>query len=275
MRRTMRYGASFLLAISFLLVSAVSGCSDGELSGTISEGGSTTVYPLAEKLAREFMNEHPKVTVTTDEGGSSGAGIHGVSEGTLDIGAASRELKPDEPALVTHLIGRDGIAIVIHPSNPVANLALAQVKEIFAGTVADWGEIDGDAGKIKVVCREEGSGTRGAFEDMVMEGAAVFDGAILEPSNTRVRSFVSTHPEAIGYLSVGYVDHTVRALSIDGIECTIGTCQSGDYPVVRPLYFLTGEPLEEVSMLVRAFIEISRSARGQDIVAGEGYIPIK
>ncbi|MBN1368459.1 MAG: substrate-binding domain-containing protein, partial [Dehalococcoidales bacterium] len=140
----------------------------GELSGTITEAGSTTVQPVAEKLAGIFMNIHPKVNVVIQGGGSS-VGVKSAAEGTVDIGAASRELKSSEVStVVEHVLARDGIAIVTNSSQTVSNLTKEQVVQIFAGEITNWSEVGGSNSTITVVAREEGSGTRGAFEEMVM-----------------------------------------------------------------------------------------------------------
>jgi phosphate transport system substrate-binding protein len=154
----------FIIAISLLLPSfLISGCGGGGISDTVTEAGSTTVQPLAEKLAEAFKSENPETTIVIQGGGSS-VGIKSCNDGTVDIGAASRELKADEPNLVKHLLARDGIAIITHPSNPVTGLTREQVKDIFSGKITNWSQVGGEIKEIYVVAREEGSGTRTAFE---------------------------------------------------------------------------------------------------------------
>lgn len=243
-----------------------------ELSGKITEAGSTTVQPLAEKLAAAFKTKHPKVEITIQGGGSS-VGVKSCDNGTVDIGAASRELKSSEPDLVTHCIARDGIAIVVHPSNPVSGLTKEQVREIFAGNISNWSEVGGPDEEIVVVSREEGSGTRTAFEEMVMgeDGPPITSNAIFQSSNGIVKTTVASTPLSIGFLSFGYLGPEVKALAIDGIPATVENAASGVYPVVRPLYFLTRE---EPEGLVKAFIDFALSAEGQAIAEEEGYIRV-
>lgn len=248
-----------------------------ELSGEITEAGSTTVQPLAEKLAEAFSAQHPEVEITVQGGGSS-VGVKSAGEGTVDVGAASREVKESElqefPDLVIHTIARDGIAIVAHPDVPVDGLTKEQVKDIFAGEITNWSEVGGPDKPIVVVSREEGSGTRAAFEEMVMgkEGPPIVDMAILQPSNGAVRTTVSTTPDSIAFLSFGYLDESTKVLTIDGVEPTEANAASGDYPIVRPLNMLTkGEP----GGVVEAWLDFILSDEGQAIVVEEGYIAVK
>jgi len=248
-----------------------------ELSGEITEAGSTTVQPLAEKLAEAFSVRHPKVQITVQGGGSS-VGVKSAGQGTVDVGAASRAVKDSEkqefPDVVVHIIARDGIAIVTHPDVPVDGLTKEQVKGIFAGEITNWKDVGGADRPIIVVAREEGSGTRGAFEEMVMgkKGPPIVDTAILQPSNGAVRTTMSTTPDSIGFLSFGYLDASVKALAIDGVEATAEKAASGEYPVVRPLNLLTkGEP----TGLVKAWLDFIMSDEGQKIAVEEGYIAVE
>jgi phosphate transport system substrate-binding protein len=256
------------LAGVILLVPAIilSGCGGG--ATTVTEAGSTTVQPVTEKLANAFMDSYPDVKIIIQGGGSS-TGIKSCNDGTVDIGAASRELKSSEPALVTHLLARDGIAIVTHVSNSVSGLTTEQVRDIYAGNITNWSEVGGDDHDIVVVAREEGSGTRTAFEELVMEGMLITEDAILQISNGNVRTAVSTTPYSIGFLSFGYADSSVKSLAIDGVAGTVENAKNGTYPIVRPLYFLTKE---EPTGAVKNFIEFCLGAEGQDIVEDEGYI---
>ncbi len=266
MDRRMKGGLFLLPLIGLILAALVSGgCSSGP-SSTITEGGSTTVQPLAEKWAKAFEAKNPGAEVIVQGGGSS-AGIKGCAEGTFDIGAASRELKSSEtsqwPDLVVTHVAADGVAIVVHPSNNIADLTLEEMRNIFAtGSNATW----------TVINREEGSGTREVFEKKVMAGTEVSPNAEFLPSNGAVKQKVASTPNAIGYISLGYVDSSVKALSIDGVACNKANCLNGSYPVMRYLSFITkGEP----KGLIREFIDFCLSAEGQRIAEEEGYIPIK
>ncbi len=222
------------------------------------------------------MASHPQVRVTVQGGGSS-VGVKSAGEGTVDVGMASRPIKDSElqefPDLQIFTIARDGIAIVTNPDVPVDELTKDQVREIFAGDITNWSEVGGPDVPIVVISREEGSGTRDAFEEMVMgEGALIVDTAILQPSNGAVRTTVSTTPDSIAYLSFGYLDQSVKTVAIDGVEPTEPNAASGAYPVVRPLNMLTkGEPGE----LAGAWLEFILSAEGQELVTDEGYIAVR
>lgn len=169
------------------------------------------------------------------------------------------------------MLAKDGIAIATHPSQSVSNLTADQVKAIFSGEITNWSEVGGEDSDIHVVAREEGSGTRDAFEEMVMGDALITSEATLLLSNAALRTAVSNDPDAIGFLSMGYVTSDVKALVIDGIAATVENAKNGSYPVVRPLLLLTkGEP----EGMVKDFIDYCLSSEGQDVVADEGYIRI-
>jgi len=277
-RKTLLGAALVLLSTGALLsVFACSGGAStpatevGELSGTINEAGSTSVQPLAEKLANAFMQEHPKVTVNISGGGSS-AGVKAVAAGTVEIGAASRDIKLTENDIIPIAIARDGVAVAVHPSNPVSELSLEQVAAIYAGEITNWSEVGGNDKEIVVVSREEGSGTRECFEEGVTKpyGKKIKPDALFYDSNGAVRSKVSSESRAIGYLSFGYIEG-VKALTLEGVEPTVENCLSGDYPVLRRLYLLVKET---PSGAVKEFIDFCRSEEGQQIAEEEGYIPL-
>ena len=278
---------NILLVVSLLLiVTLLAACGGTSTPGapvsdpsadnsTISISGSTTVQPLAEKLAEAFMTENTGVRIDVQGGGSS-VGVKAAGEGTSDIGMASREIKESEiaefPNMKIFVIARDGIAIVAHPDIPVGDLTVEQVRDIFSGKVTNWKDLGGEDQNIIVVSREEGSGTRGAFEEMVMgEDTLIAATAILQPSNGSVRTTVSTTPNSIGYISFGYLDDTVKSISIDGVAPTEPNAADGSYPIVRPLNMLTnGEP----DGAVKAFLDFILSDAGQKLVVEDGYIPV-
>jgi phosphate transport system substrate-binding protein len=245
-----------------------------ELSGKITLAGSTTVQPLAEKFAEGFMAAHANVTIDVQGGGSS-VGVKAATEKTADLGMASRELKDSELAagdIRVYVIARDGIAVVVNPDVTVDDLTPQQVQDIFSGKVTNWKDLGGEDKNIVVVSREEGSGTRSAFEELVMsKEVLITDTAILQPSNGAVRTTVSTTPDSIGYISMGYIDNTVKAVKINGVEATEANAKNGSFPIVRPLNLVgNGDP----SPLVQAFLDYAMGPEGQAIVAEEGYITI-
>lgn len=248
------------------------------LSGQIQIAGSTTVQPLAEVLAEAFMAEYPDVTIEVQGGGSS-VGVTAAGEGTVDIGNASRNVKDSEfemfPELQVHVIAFDGIAIVTNPDLELPSITVDQVKAIFAGEITNFAEVGGLDAEIVVVSREEGSGTRAAFEELVMESGdeagEITEDALLQQSNGQIRTTVSTTPDAIGYLSFGFLDESVNTVAIDGVEPTVVNVKDGSYPIYRPLNMLTnGEPDE----LSQAFLDFILGDNGQAIVA-EDYISVQ
>jgi phosphate transport system substrate-binding protein len=258
--------AVMLIAVTPLLI----GCGGGATT-TITEGGSTTVQPVAEKLANAFMEDNTDINIIIQGGGSS-TGVSKTADGTFDIGAASRELKADEPDLVTHLLARDGIAVITNSGNSVSGLTTEQVRDIYAGTITNWNEVGGPDKAIIVISREEGSGTRDAFEELVMGDELITSDAILQSSNGAIKTAVSGTPYSIGYLSFGYIDSAVKALAIDGVAGTVENAKNGTYPIIRPLYFLTAS---EPTGAVKNFIDFCLGAEGQAIVEDEGYISVQ
>ncbi|MDY6835074.1 MAG: phosphate ABC transporter substrate-binding protein [Chloroflexota bacterium] len=260
------HGRWVLLPMVCLLVATLGliGC-NGNTS--VAVGGSTTVQPLTEKWRDAYEANHEDIDVTV-EGGGSTAGVAGVSDGRFDIGAISRDLKSSEkeqwPELVDHAVAYDGVAIVVHPSNPngITDITLEEIANIFEqGSTSTW----------TVVSREEGSGTRETFENRVMGDMEIASSAEFQTSNGAIKQKVANTENAIGYLSLGYVDDSVQAITVDGIECAIATVQDSSYPIARILYLVTwNEPEGEI----KDFIDFAKSSEGQQIVEDEGYIAI-
>ncbi len=253
------------------------------LSGKLSLAGSTTVQPLAEVLAEAFMALNPDLTIEVQGGGSS-VGVTSAGEGTVDIGMASREVKSSElekfPDLQVFTIARDGIAIVTNPGIELPSLTVEQVRGIFAGEITNFAEVGGPDAPITVVSREEGSGTRAAFEELVMEYKdasgekkikPITEKALLQQSNGQVRTTVATTPNTIAYLSFGFLDNSTRPVAVNDVAPTVENVKKGAYPISRPLNLLTkGAPND----LAEAFIAYILSPSGQEIVARD-YISVK
>jgi len=199
--------------------------------------GSTSVMPFEEKLAEHFMIDHPRFTIDVQGGGST-AGIQASVNNTVDIGMSSRLLKDNERMLNTITICYDGIAIVVHPKNPIKGLAIEQASDIFSGKIKNWSELGWINRKIDAVTREEGSGTRGAFEELVMKKTEIDDAIMVQDSNGSVKEVVATDPFAIGYISLGLVDSRVKALAIDNVVPSTVSLKVEKYRIVRPFYLL-------------------------------------
>lgn len=248
------------------------------LEGTVTMSGSTTVLPVAQAIADTFSSVEPGITVNVQGGGSS-TGIKDADAGNVDIGNASRELKTEEKewGLTEHVLAYDGIAVAVHPSNPIADLDKDTVNKIFRGEITNWSEIGGNDAPIIVLGREAGSGTRGAFEEIVglldktedgKEISAMVAEALTFDSNGALKTSITTQENAIGYLSLGYLDETVKAVTIEGIEATVENVKSGTYKISRPLLMLTKG---EISKEAQAFLDFALGDEGQKIVA-EKYI---
>jgi len=238
--------------------------------------GSTTVLPIAEECARVFMEEHPGNRIFVSGGGSS-HGVEAVAGETVDIGTASRDLKSTEmeahPDLVSHAVAKDGVAVTVHPSNPVTSLTMEQLQGIYTGTITNWKDVGGTDSEIMVVTREEGSGTRDCFEQAVMIPLKeeITDRAIIQDSNGKMRTTVAGSAQAIGFLSLGYVSSDVSAVRLDGIEPTIGSVQDGSYAISRTLWMITkGNP----DSAEQTFLDFVFGDEGQSIVKDVHFIPV-
>ena len=226
------------------VLAAAPGCKRrGGGEGGITIAGSTSVQPFAEQWAEAYHEKHGGAEINVQGGGST-AGVKATIDGAADIGSCSRELKPEEAAQVkATVVAVDGETMVVHPDNPVADLTVDQVRGIYAGDIGNWKDVGGPDRKINVVTREVGSGARGAFEELAMGGKSIAASALVQNSQGAVRQMVSTDSSAIGYVSHGVVDKSVKPLKLNGIEPTLETVKNGSYPLVRPFLFLTkGDP---------------------------------
>ena len=225
--------------------------------------GSTAMTPLMEDLAAAFHERQTWVTVDVGGGGSElGQGM--AAAGQVDLGLAS--WLPDGPpdGLQATVVARDGIALVVHPTNPITGLTLIQAHDLFFGRILDWSELGGPARPVQVVSREDGSGTRAAFEAMVMGGDRVTPTALVMPNSQAVVDYVSRDPGAIGYVSMGYLDGEVRVLSVEGLTPTPETVSRGEYHLTRELVILSRVG---ASSPAQTFLDFALSPAGQTIVA--------
>jgi phosphate transport system substrate-binding protein len=240
---------------------------------TIEVGGSTSVTPLMELFATEYQKAKPNIKVNIN-GTGSGDGIS--NAGTVyQIGMSSRELTPTEQGrgLKEEIIAIDGIAVIIHKNNPVSNLTIEQIRDIYTGAVTDWSQVSGGAkrGRIAVVSREEGSGTRGAFEELVGFQGKLVRGANESTSTGAIKAGIAQNVDAIGYISLGSVDDSIKAISVGGIEPSNRNVINGTYKIARPFIVLMGRsPHAETT----AFVNWMLSREGQNIVS-RSWIPVK
>jgi len=244
------------------------------LEGKIDIAGGTAHIPVMKDAAEAVMKANPKIRITV-AGGGSGVGVQKVGEGLVDIGNTGRALKPQEVekyGLKTFPFAIDGVALAVHPANPVSSLSPKQAQEIFAGKITNWKDVGGKDAPINLFSRDEASGTREVFWKKLLQKGPVAEKANIVPSNGAMKVAVAQDPNAIGYLGIGHVDKSVKAVKLDGVEPTQENAKTGKYPVVRQLYMNTkGEP----QPLVKAFIVYILSPAGTQIIQKDGYIPLQ
>lgn len=256
------------LIVAILCVSMMSACSRSSGSATI-VAGSTSVQPYAEILAEEYMLLNPGAEIDIQGGGSS-AGITAAETHSADIGMSSRALKEEEMNLSYVEIAKDGLALIVNPKNPIQNLTIDQVCDIYSAAITDWSEVGGSKARINLIAREEGSGTRSAFTELVMGESEITPKAIVQDSNGAVRQLVADDPNAIGFISLGLVNDKVKALDLDGIKASRDNIINGSYTLSRPFLFVTnGEP----TGLAKKFLDFTLSSEGQKLLSNEGLIP--
>jgi phosphate transport system substrate-binding protein len=232
--------------------------------------GSTSLQPLAEKWADGYSARHPELVIAVQGGGST-AGVQAAISGAAHIGMVSRSLTPSERAQVRDVtVARDGIVFVVHPSNPTNDVTLDQARAIYAGRIRNWKELGALRLPVTLITREEGSGTRAAFETLVMRGDQIVSSALVQDSTGAVRQMVGGDSAAIGYISVGLVDRSVKALRLNGVAPTESNVDRAVYPLTRPFSFaLRVAPTGEVA----SFISWVSGPEGARLTRREGFLP--
>ena len=241
------------------------------LSGTVNTDGSTSMKDVMGVLIETYGEIQKDVTVNYS-GTGSGAGIEAVLAGNVDIGLSSRALKPEEEekGAVGHVVALDGVAIVVNPANGVEDLTVEQIAQIFKGEITNWSELGGEDAEIAVLGREDGSGTRSAFEEIVgVDGECKYTN---EYSSTGdVIGNVASNPNAIGYASLSAVDETVKAVKVGGVECSEATIKDGSYEIQRPFLMVTMEGAE-LSPAAEDFLNYATSADVAEYIAAAGAV---
>ena len=245
------------------------------LSGSVSTNGSTSMEKVIGTLSEQFMADNSGVTVTYDPTGS-GAGIEAASNGSADIGLASRALKDEEKAggLTETIVALDGIAVIVNADSKVENLTVEQIGKIFTGEITDWSEVGGDAGTISCIGREAGSGTRDGFESITgTKDACKLDQELT--STGGVIEAVAGNPNAIGYASLSAVEgkDTVKAVTVGGVACTEATVLDGSYAIQRPFVLVT-KTGETLSPAAQAFFDYATSTAANDLIKAAGAVPV-
>lgn len=244
------------------------------MSGTLKVGGSTTVQPVAQAASDYLMKNASGLSLTVT-GGGSGVGTSGAKDGTLNIGMQSSDLKQadKDAGLVPMAIGKDAIVVIVNKANPVEALTRDQMKKIFSGEIKNWQDVGGKNAAIVVHTRETGSGTLDGFINLVMKKESPID-TIAEPhnSNPLVKQAVAKDENAVGFISLGHLDTTVKGLVADGVTPTEANAATGKYPFVRNLWLSTKGNATE---LAAKFINFVRSTKGQQILASEDFITLR
>jgi phosphate transport system substrate-binding protein len=252
-----------------LLLVAATACRLERKQG-LTLAGSTSLQPFAEKWADAYRAQHAGPAIHVQGGGST-SGVQAALSGAAQIGMSSRSLTPEEAAQVRGIVvARDGIAIVVHPTLSVHDLALEQVRAIYAGEIENWRSLGGRDAPITLITREEGSGTRAAFEGLVMAGRRIAASALVQDSTGAVRQMVASDPAAVGYISIGLVDSSLQALRLQGVDATEANIDAGKYPLVRPFLFVV--PVEP-GALVQDFIAWITGPEGRELTRREGLLP--
>lgn len=267
-----------LLSSTILVTSLMVGCAPSSSNDTqekISISGSTSVGPVVEILGEDFKKKDSDVSIEVQQLGSS-AGIKNAIEGTSQIGMASRDLKNQEKdaGLKETPIALDAIALVTNKSNEVNNLTMQQIKDIYTGKITNWKEVGGKYAPIVVVSREDGSGTRGAFEEIVgfNAGELIKDAQISDGSGN-IKVTVQGNENAIGYISSSYADESINKLKVENQELTVNNVKEKKYPLARPFLLVNKE--NSMTSKSNEFLEFILSDEGQKIVEGEGLISIR
>ena len=245
------------------------------LSGSITLAGSTSMEKFANALAEAFMEKYPDVTVQAEFTGSS-AGVEAVLGGQSDVGNSSRKLKDEEKekGAVENIVAIDGIAVVTDPANTAADLTKEQLINIYNGTITNWKDAGGSDQPIVVIGREAGSGTRGAFEEILkLEDACKYANEL--DSTGAVMAKVASTPGAIGYVSLDVIDDTVKLLTLNGVEANEENIKTGDYFLSRPFVMATNGEISAQNDLVKALFDYVYSAEGDELVKSVGLITTK
>ena len=280
MKKTIALILTALLALSLVACGSESKTDDTKtddqpaaLTGTVSTDGSTSMEKVIGALSESFMAQNSGVTVNYNPTGS-GSGITAVQEGTCDIGLSSRALKDEEKSagLKETVLAYDGIAIIVHPDNPVSDLSVEQLAKLYTGEITNWKDVGGNDAKVVLIGREAASGTRDGFESITgTKGKCQYRQELTSTGD--VITAVSQNPDAIGYASLASVKDSVKALNVDGVTPSEATVKDGSYKVQRPFVLVTMEG-KELSPAAQAFFDYAVSSDAASIIAKAGAVAV-
>ena len=271
-----------LMVVAVLLVSALAGCGttntdtpkdNGQVSGTVSTDGSTSMEKVIGFLSEAYMNKNSAVKVTYNPTGS-GSGIKAVQAGSCDIGLASRDLKPEEATdLNGTVVAIDGIAMIVNKENPVKDLTIEQIAALYKGEITNWSEVGGADAPVVLIGREAASGTRDGFESITdTEDACKYNQELTSTGD--VVQTVSSNPNAIGYASLASVKDTVKLISVEGVTPSTETIQNGSYKIQRNFVMVTKKNAE-LSPAAKSFFEFATSSAADEWIIEAGAVPVK
>ena len=260
-----------MMMVAVLAISMLAGCGSNKTTGSVATDGSTSMEKVIGALGEAFQND-TGISFTYNPTGS-GSGIKAVQEGRCDIGLSSRHLKAEEleAGLSGNILAYDGIAIIVHPENPVADLSVETIAKIYTGEITNWSEVGGNDAEIVLIGREAGSGTRDGFESITdTEDACKYRQELTSTGD--VITTVAQNPGAIGYASVASVKDTVKALKVDGVAPTEETIKDGSYVVQRPFVLVTKSDAK-LSDAAQKFFDYITSADANEIISAAGVVP--
>ena len=271
-----------LMVVAVLLVAALAGCGttntdtqkdNGQVSGTVSTDGSTSMEKVIGFLSEAYMEENSAVKVTYNPTGS-GSGIKAVQAGSCDIGLASRDLKPEEATdLNGTVVAIDGIAMIVNKENPAKDLTIEQIAALYKGEITNWSEVGGADAPVVLIGREAASGTRDGFESITdTEDACKYNQELTSTGD--VVQTVSSNPNAIGYASLASVKDTVKLISVEGVTPSTGTIQNGSYKIQRNFVMVTKKNAE-LSPAAKSFFEFATSSAADEWIIEAGAVPVK
>jgi len=267
-----------IIAAALVGLSLIGGAS-ALAAESLGVNGSTTVLPIGQATAEAYMKKNPSVNISIS-GGGSGNGIKALIDKTTQIAMSSRQMKKEEIELakskgvnpMEHKVAIDALTPVAHPSNPVANLTIEQLSLIYQGKIRNWKEVGGKDLQIVVISRDTSSGTYESWQEKILHKEKVSPRAQLQASSGAVVQAVSKNRYAIGYIGIGYLNKSVKALTVNGIVANDANALNGTYPIARPLYYYTnGEPKGSAA----GYLNFVKGPEGQKIVKKEGFVPLK
>ena len=234
--------------------------------------GSTAFQPFAEKLADVYMEKNESAVIDV-QGGGSALGIMAVNQGIVDIGMADMLQLPRVVSHLTKVVcARDGIAVIVHKDNPIENISKKQLQDIFTGKITNWQKVGVSPAPLRVISREDGSGTRKSFDQIVLKKNKLTINAMYQDSNGTIREAVKSDENAIGYISIGFINSSVKTVDIDGINATNENVKNGKYTLARPIYLILKK---DIGQDARQFIDFLLSNEAQTIISKNGLIPVK